>query len=98
MFVSGWKWKTRKIIIPFPALSFESLVSVKENTDIKRKITRKKEKKNTDRTQTKLNAPHVTYNVKILSQYLIIPDKQIWYFLDFQQRNLSKLEKVYPAF
>ena len=36
------------------------------------------------------------YNVKILPQELIIPDKQIWeYFLDFQQRNLSKLEKVH---
>ena len=64
MFVSGWKWKTRKIIIPSPVPSYESLVSVKENTDRKRK----NKEKNTDRTQTKLNAPHVMYNVKILPQ------------------------------
>ena len=31
----------------------------------KKQQERKKEK-NTDRTQTKLNAPHVMYNVKIL--------------------------------
>ena len=30
-----------------------------------------------DRTQTKLNAPHVQYNVKIIPHYLIIRDKQI---------------------
>ena len=79
MFVGGWKWKTRKTIIPSPTPSYESsLLSVKENTDRKRKKTRKKERKNTNRTQTKLNAPHVMYNVKILSQLLIIPDKQIW--------------------
>ena len=59
MFVRGWKWKTRKIIIPSPVPSYESLVSVKENTDRRRK---KQEKKN------KLNAPHVMYNVKILPQ------------------------------
>ena len=56
MFVSGWKWKTRKIIIPFSVPSYESLVSVKENTDRKSKKNNKQErkKKNTDRTQTKL--------------------------------------------
>ena len=57
MFVSGWKWKTRKIINPSPVPSYELLVSVKENTDRKSKKTRKKERKkekNTDRTQTKL--------------------------------------------
>ena len=43
-------------------LSYELLVSAKENTDTKRK------KKNKDRTQTKLNAPHLRYNVKILPQ------------------------------
>ena len=32
----------------------------------KKKKRRKKEKKNTDRTQTKLNAPHIRHNVKIL--------------------------------
>ena len=45
MFVTGWKWKTRKIMIPFPlppVLSYESLVSVMENTD---KESKKKEKK-----------------------------------------------------
>ena len=45
MFVRGWKWKTRKIIIPSPVPSYESLVSVKENTDRKRKKTGKKERK-----------------------------------------------------
>ena len=68
MFVSRWKWKTRKIIIPSPVPSYESLVSVKENSDRKRKENKKE--RNTDRTQTKLNIPHVMYNVnvKILSQ------------------------------
>ena len=67
MFVGGWKWKTRKIIIPSPASSYESLVSVKEDTNRKRKKKKEiKKEKNTDRTQTKLNAPHVMYNVKIL--------------------------------
>ena len=63
MFVSGWKWKTRKIIIPSPVPSYESLVSVKENTDRKRKKQERKKKK-----KPKLNAPHVMYNVKILHQ------------------------------
>ena len=47
MLVSGWKWKTRKIIIPSPIPSYEALVSVKENTDKKRKKKqeRKKERK-----------------------------------------------------
>ena len=68
MFVSWWKWKTRKIIIPSPVPSYESLVSVKENSDRKRKENKKE--RNADRTQTKLNIPHVMYNVnvKILSQ------------------------------
>ena len=69
MFVSGWKWKTRKIIIPSPVPSDESLLSVKENNDRKRKKTRKKERKkerNTNTIQTKLNALHVMHNVKIL--------------------------------
>ena len=68
MFVSWWKWKTRKIIIPSPVPSYEWLVSVKENSDRKRKENKKE--RNTDRTQTKLNIPHVMYNVnvKILSQ------------------------------
>ena len=33
------------MIIPSPVPSYESLVSVKENTNRKRKITRKKERK-----------------------------------------------------
>ena len=40
---------------------------VKENTEKKKKKRRKKEGK-TDRKQAKRNAPHVMYNVKILSQ------------------------------
>ena len=36
------KWKTRKIIIPTPVSSYESLVSVKENIDRKRKERKKK--------------------------------------------------------
>ena len=63
MFVGGWKWKTEKIIIPSPVPSYESLVSVMENTDRKRKRN-SKERKN----KTKLNAPHVMCNVKILPQ------------------------------
>ena len=46
MFISWWKWKTRKIIIPSAVPSYESLVSIKENTDRKRK---KKERKKTRR-------------------------------------------------
>ena len=72
MFVSGWKRKTRKIIIPSTVPFYELLVFVKENTDRKRKRKQERKKeKNTDRTQTKLNAPHVIYNVKILPHYQI---------------------------
>ena len=39
MFVSGWKWKAKKIIIAFPDPSYESLVSINERTG-------KKERKN----------------------------------------------------
>ena len=66
MFVSGWKWKTRKIIIPSPIPSYELLVSVKENTD-RRREKRKKEQ-NADKTKNKLNTPHIMYNVKIQPQ------------------------------
>ena len=45
----------------------ESLVSVKENIDKKRKKEERKIK-NPDRIQNKLNALHVIYNVKILPQ------------------------------
>ena len=71
MFVSGWKWKARKTVIPSPVQSYESLVSVKESTVRKRKKkTRKKERKknNANRAQTKLNSPHVIYKFKILLQ------------------------------
>ena len=69
MFVSGWKLKIKKIIISSPVPSYELLVSVKENTDRKRKKNQERKKeKSTDRTQTKMNAPHVMYNVKILPQ------------------------------
>ena len=66
MFVSGWKWKTRKIIIPSPIPSYELLVSVKENTDIRREKNKKEQ--NTDKTKNKLNTPHIMYNVKIQPQ------------------------------
>ena len=50
---------------PFPAIMW--IVSVcQENTDRTRK--KRSKKKNMDTTQTKLNAPHVRYNVKILPQ------------------------------
>ena len=69
MFITRWKRKTRKIIILPSAPSYELLVSVKENTNRKRKKNQERKKeKNTDRTQTKMNAPHVMYNVKILPQ------------------------------
>ena len=68
MFINGWKWITRKIIILSPVPSYESLVSAKKNTDRKRKKCESKKEKNTDRTQTKLNTPHVMYCVKILPQ------------------------------
>ena len=45
MFVSGWKWKTRKIIIPSPIPSYELLVSVKENTDRRREKNKKERTK-----------------------------------------------------
>ena len=45
MFVTGWKWKTKKIIIPSPVPFCKPLVSVKEITDRKRKKTRKAERK-----------------------------------------------------
>ena len=61
MFVSGWKRKTRKIIIPPLVPSYESLVSVKENSDRKREKEERKKEKNTDRAQTKLSTPHVMY-------------------------------------
>ena len=44
-----------------------SCLSRKTPIEKEKKEERKKEK-NTDRTQTKLNAPHVMYNVKILPQ------------------------------
>ena len=67
MFISGWKWETGKIMIPSPfLLAYESLASVKQNTGRKIKKKKRKKVKNMDRTQTKLNAPHDCYNIKIL--------------------------------
>ena len=45
MFVSWWKWKTRKIMIPSPVPYYKSLVSVIENIDSKRKKNKKKQRK-----------------------------------------------------
>ena len=58
MFVSGGKWKTRKTMIPSPVLSYDSLVSVYENTNRKRrknKKERKKERKKKIRIEHKPN-------------------------------------------
>ena len=47
MSVSEWNWKTRKIMVPCPIPAIcESLMSVKENIDRKRKKRKKKERKN----------------------------------------------------
>ena len=56
--------ENKKIIIPSPVPFYESLVSVKENTD--KKFKKKKRKKKT--TTNKLKAPRVMYNVKIILQ------------------------------
>ena len=66
MFVSGWKWKKRKIMIPSPFHINSSCPSRKIPTEKERE--KKERKKNTDTTQTKLNASHVQFNVKILPQ------------------------------
>ena len=63
MLVSRWKWKTRKIIIPSSVPPILWIVSVCQGKSDRKK---KKERKKTDRTQTKLNAPHVMHNIKIL--------------------------------
>ena len=68
MFVSGWKWKTRKIIIPSPVPSYELLVSVKRNTDRKREKTIKKERKKYGLNTNQTERSHVMYNAKILPQ------------------------------
>ena len=56
--------ENKKIIIPSPVLFYESLVSVKENTD--KKLKKKKEERK--KTTNKLKAPRVMYNVKIILQ------------------------------
>ena len=53
----------------------EDKLSFKENTNKKRRKEERKKEKDTDRKENKLNAPHVMYNVKILSQQLINRDK-----------------------
>ena len=57
--------ENKKIIIPSPVPFYESLVSVKENTDKKLK---KKKKRKEKKTTNKLKAPRVMYNVKIILQ------------------------------
>ena len=52
--------------LPFYPVKF--LVYVKEYTGRKRKKRRKKQRTSTDGRQTKLNAPHVRDNIKILTQ------------------------------
>ena len=54
MFLSGWNWKTKKIMIPsrFPGLTDQGKQRQK-----KKKKKKERKKKDTDRTQTKLNAP-----------------------------------------
>ena len=53
MFVSRWKGKTRKMMIPSPVVSYESLVSVKKkNQQKQKKQQERKKEKNKDRTQT----------------------------------------------
>ena len=49
MFVSWWKWKTRKIMIPSPVPYYKSLVSVIENIDSKRKKNKKKQERKKER-------------------------------------------------
>ena len=70
MFASGRKWKTRKVMVPspFPATLWIVSVCQRKYREKNRKEMKERKKKNTDRTQTKLNAPHVRYNVKILAQ------------------------------
>ena len=46
MLVTGWKWKTRNIIIPSHGPTYESSVSVTENTDRKRKKKQERKKEN----------------------------------------------------
>ena len=70
MFLSGWKWKTKKVMIPYP---FPPILWIKERfiglTDqgkYRRKKEKKERKKDTVRTQTKLNVSQ--YNLKMLPQ------------------------------
>ena len=52
-----------------PSLLFcESLVSIKEILIEKEKQEERQKENNTNRTQTKLNASHARYNVKMLLQ------------------------------
>ena len=52
---------------PLPSLPpCESLVSVKENSN-KKRSKKERKTKNTDRKQTKLNAPHVMLMLKYYS-------------------------------
>ena len=58
MFVSEWQWKTRKIIIPSPVQSYESLVSLKENTYRIRKKRKKEKKGKQERKNEKKKTEH----------------------------------------
>ena len=62
--------------LPCNSVNYQCL-SKKKYRQKKNNNKEERKKKNTDRTQTKLNAPHIKYNVKILPQKLIIRDKQI---------------------
>ena len=58
MFVSGWKWKIKKIIVSSPVPSYELLVPVKENTERKRKKKKKQETKK-EKNQTERSSRYV---------------------------------------
>ena len=59
----------KKVMIPslFPAILCIVSICEERYGQKKNKRRKKERKKNTDRTQTKLNAPHAKYNVKTLS-------------------------------
>ena len=60
------KKKNDSLSLPCYPMDRQSLL---RKIPIENERKKKERKKNTDRTLTKLNAPHVRYNVKILPQY-----------------------------
>ena len=73
--MAGGHGKQEKQLFPLPP-HFMNRYCLSRKIPIEReKKQERKKEKITNRTQTKPNAPHVMYNVKILSQLLIIPDK-----------------------